>query len=82
MVIKANSIKTPIASTTYFVSTDPELFPDPFAFQPERWVKSEDGERLDKYLTNFSKGTRSCVGQKYVFFSFPEICLEFLLIAL
>ena len=38
---------------------DPAIFPDPERFDPERWLQEK---RLDKYLTNFSKGTRGCVG--------------------
>ena len=33
---------------------DPEIFPHPNAFKPDRW--------LDGYLVTFSKGTRSCLG--------------------
>jgi cytochrome P450 len=61
--VSTDKWKTPVSSTTYFVSTDAMLFPDPLAFRPERWIDN-GGERLDKYLTNFSKGTRNCVGQK------------------
>ena len=37
-----------------------ENFPNPKEFQPERWL--EAGDRLEKYLVNFSKGTRQCLG--------------------
>ena len=43
---------------------DPEVFPEPEAFKPERWLPPNDGKKLDKYITNFSKGTRGCVGIK------------------
>jgi cytochrome P450 len=40
---------------------DPEIFPEPETFNPDRWMQ---GERLDRYLTSFSKGSRGCVGIK------------------
>jgi cytochrome P450 len=43
----------------------PEVFPNPEEFDPERWSRAAaKGTRLDKYLVNFSKGTRMCVGLK------------------
>jgi cytochrome P450 len=53
--------RTTISSTTYFISTDPSIFPEPDKFKPERWMQN-DGQRLDRYLTSFSKGTRGCLG--------------------
>jgi cytochrome P450 len=38
---------------------DPAIFPEPSRFLPDRWF----GEtRLDRYLVNFGKGTRICLG--------------------
>lgn len=45
------------------------IFPDSQAFRPERWITS-DGQRnlaLDKYLMTFSRGSRACLGIKFVF---------------
>lgn len=45
---------------------DPEIFPDPHAFDPERWVRAAaKGEPLQRYLVNFSKGSRICLGMQY-----------------
>ncbi len=44
---------------------DPSIFPNPRNFNPDRWLEAEKrGERLDKYLVPFSKGSRQCVGIK------------------
>ncbi|KAF2424505.1 cytochrome P450 [Tothia fuscella] len=54
----------PLSMTSVHVHMNPELFPHPEAFQPERWL-DEQGRRqkhLDKYLLTFSKGSRQCVG--------------------
>lgn len=46
---------------------DPTIFPEPEEFIPERWLKAqESGHRLDRYLVAFTKGSRSCLGIKYV----------------
>jgi hypothetical protein len=54
----------PISMTSAHIHMNPRLFPDPQAFQPERWLDSE-GHRLrdlDKYIMSFSKGSRQCLG--------------------
>lgn len=44
---------------------NPTVFPEPHKFDPERWTKaSEDGQHLGKYIANFTRGTRACVGIK------------------
>ena len=39
--------------TAILVHTNPEIFPEPYEFKPERWVENP---KLDKYLLSFSKG--------------------------
>jgi cytochrome P450 len=42
---------------------DPEIFPSPHTFNPDRWLQAEkQGTRLDRYLVTFSKGSRACLG--------------------
>jgi cytochrome P450 len=44
---------------------DPNIFPDPETFDPDRWTRAAaDGENLEKFLVSFGKGTRNCVGMK------------------
>ncbi|KAL3464472.1 cytochrome P450 [Aspergillus heterothallicus] len=54
---------TPVSETHCHILMHPEIFPNPEEFDPERWSRAAaKGNRLDKYLVNFSKGTRMCVG--------------------
>jgi cytochrome P450 len=53
---------TPVSMTSIFMHDNPRLFPNPREFKPERWLKGNSGDRLNKYLVNFSKGTRGCLG--------------------
>lgn len=42
---------------------DEDLFPEPFAFRPSRWLGPDGASKeLDRYLVPFSKGTRQCGG--------------------
>lgn len=48
---------------------DPEYFPDPDAFKPERFSAEEITEGANKInpfaYTPFSAGPRNCIGQKF-----------------
>lgn len=48
-----------------------ELFPDPLSFLPERWL-GPDAVSNKRNLVPFSKGSRNCVGMKYVHTQFPR----------
>jgi cytochrome P450 len=60
--------QTVVGISNLFVHFDPEIFPDPHAFKPERWLEAyaDANESLDHWLVAFSKGPRSCLGMKYV----------------
>lgn len=46
---------------------DSTIFPNPETYDPDRWLRAaEEGFRLDRYFVSFSKGSRMCVGIKYV----------------
>ncbi len=52
---------TPVSMSTYDILMNSDIFPDPKAFIPERWV---DHPELDKYFVPFGKGSRQCAGIK------------------
>jgi len=52
---------TVVSMGATIVHRNPDIFPDPMAFKPERWLKDDSAE-LEKYLVSFSKGPRSCLG--------------------
>ena len=45
------------------------VFPDSHEFVPERWLDAQGQRRkdLDRYLMSFSKGSRQCLGIKWVY---------------
>ncbi|KAL5044714.1 hypothetical protein BDW71DRAFT_185678 [Aspergillus fruticulosus] len=54
---------TPVGMAAYSLHTDPEIYPDPFKFRPERWLgQSEPGNNMNRNWVAFSRGSRSCLG--------------------
>ncbi|KAF5526711.1 Cytochrome P450 monooxygenase BOT1 [Colletotrichum aenigma] len=43
------------------IHDNPDIFPEPERFIPERWL-GENGWELEKWFVPFSKGTRACIG--------------------
>ena len=52
---------TIVSCASPFVHFNKDVFPEPRAFIPERWLKDAE---LDRWLVSFSKGPRSCLGIK------------------
>lgn len=59
--------KTPISTTQNDTNFNADIFPSPHAFQPERWLADADRKRLGRYLYNFGRGTRSCIGMEVAY---------------
>ncbi|KAK0115636.1 hypothetical protein ONS95_000093 [Cadophora gregata] len=53
---------TIVGMSAYMMHRNPEHFPNPDTFDPERWTEPGAARRLDKYLVPFSKGQRQCIG--------------------
>jgi len=52
---------TIVEMSTLFLHMNPEIFPDPYTFNPERWL-AEDTSKMTLDLAPFSKGPRICLG--------------------
>lgn len=52
---------TSISTSTLLVHTNEDIFPDPFVFDPERWLGPAGAVRR-KYQLTFSRGPRTCIG--------------------
>ncbi|KAE8371809.1 cytochrome P450 [Aspergillus bertholletiae] len=50
---------TPVSVTQLLIHMNPDIFPSPREFQPERWLGNP---HLDRYFVAFSKGSRTCAG--------------------
>lgn len=52
---------TPVGMSAVHVHDNEDIFPEPYAFRPERWM----GEKAPlKYLVAFGRGSRNCVGME------------------
>lgn len=78
LLLTENPLQTSVGQSNLFVHLDPDLFPEPHSFKPERWLngKTEDGELLDHWLVTFGKGPRSCLGIKYVILLAVRYCVD------
>lgn len=52
---------TPVSITTLSSHTAESIFPDPFTFDPERWL-GDKGRALRKFQMAFGRGGRKCLG--------------------
>jgi cytochrome P450 len=53
---------TSVSISAYIVHRDEATFPDPEAFNPERWL-GEDAKELQAAFVSFSTGARGCIGR-------------------
>lgn len=47
----------------YSSARDPQVFPDPGAFRPERWLAGEATAEMKTMSRPFSYGPRNCIGK-------------------
>ena len=60
---------------TFMAHRDPEVFPHPEEFMPERWSSFNQNDK-DKLL-GFGKGLHKCVGEKYMWAFLLEVTKRF-----
>lgn len=53
---------TTVTMSSVLIHDNPDIYPEPFVFNPDRWLAEENRKRLQRYLVPFGKGTRMCVG--------------------
>ncbi|KAG4029003.1 hypothetical protein MFRU_018g01090 [Monilinia fructicola] len=56
---------TTVSTQAYTIHRDPEIFPDPESFQPQRWLSPAKSSQSSDFKTAnhaFGAGTRTCIG--------------------
>lgn len=54
---------TPVSTSTLLAHTNENIFSNPWAFNPDRWLGKE-GQEKKKYMLSFGKGPRMCIGRE------------------
>jgi len=54
-----------IVISPYLIQHNPQLFPEPERFDPDRWQRSESGRRKDDPLFAWAGGARRCIGENF-----------------
>ncbi|KAL6239864.1 hypothetical protein BDW75DRAFT_226906 [Aspergillus navahoensis] len=52
---------TPVGMSSFSLHTDPETFPEPFKFLPERWL-GKYNPSMNRNWVPFTRGSRMCIG--------------------
>uniref|UniRef100_A0A6P4EB37 Probable cytochrome P450 4d21 n=1 Tax=Drosophila rhopaloa TaxID=1041015 RepID=A0A6P4EB37_DRORH len=66
----------------YYVLRDPEYFPDPQTFKPERWMDGENALLPNFAYIPFSAGPKNCMGQKFANLQLKTLIRHFELLIL
>lgn len=51
-----------VSMSAFVVHRDPEIFPEPEEFRPDRWL-GDAGKDLGPFFVAFSAGARGCIGR-------------------
>ena len=57
---------TTVHSPTYHIHRNPEIFPEPETFNPDRWL-GKDAKDLQQHFLTFSAGARGCIGRNITY---------------
>ncbi|KAK4653264.1 hypothetical protein QC762_0081790 [Podospora pseudocomata] len=68
---------TPVGMSAWMLNTDPEVYPDPLAFRPERWLPGNHKPEMDRNFASLGRGSRTCLGIHlvYVFMRHPLVAM-------
>lgn len=58
--MKYSLSQTNVMQSHYLLHTDPKIFPDPYTFEPQRWI--DEPSLKARYFLGFGRGSRVCLG--------------------
>ena len=58
-----------VGTSIYALHHDPDIYPDPFAYKPDRWLVRPQDRRMQAAFCPFLKGPRMCPGQTVSYFA-------------
>ncbi|KAF2706940.1 cytochrome P450 family protein [Pleomassaria siparia CBS 279.74] len=63
----------PVGMSAYMQHTDPDVFPEPFQFRPERWLPENVTPLMNRNFVPFAKGSRNCLGMNLAYAEMSHI---------
>ncbi|WP_406301168.1 cytochrome P450 [Streptomyces sp. NBC_00885] len=57
--------ETEVLISLYALHRNPELYPDPDRFDPDRWLPEQVAQRPREHMVPFGAGNRKCIGDKF-----------------
>lgn len=71
---------TIVGINAWVTQHDPEVFPSPDSFEPERWLNASEDElkMMDQSFFAFGAGTRTCIGRHIAAMEMAKMIPEFL----
>ena len=58
-----------VGTSTFALHHDPDIFPNPFVYNPNRWLLQPQDRRMHAAFNPFLKGPRICPGQTVAYFA-------------
>ena len=58
---------TTVTMSSVLIHDNPDIYPEPSVFNPDRWLADDRKKNLQRYLVPFGKGTRMCVGMNLAY---------------
>ncbi|KAK4502129.1 hypothetical protein PRZ48_005552 [Zasmidium cellare] len=58
-----------VGVSVYALHHDPEIYPEPYSYNPERWLKQPQDRRMQAAFCPFLKGPRACPGKAMAYFA-------------
>lgn len=67
-----------VATSTYSLHRDPQIYKQPFEYRPERWLERPHDPRLYAAFTPFIKGPRACPGKAVAYVAMQTVLFHML----
>lgn len=58
---------TTVTMSSVLIHDNPDIYPEPSVFNPDRWLAEDSQKHLHRYLVPFGKGTRMCAGMNLAY---------------
>ncbi|XXH05544.1 hypothetical protein Hte_011974 [Hypoxylon texense] len=64
---------TPVGTIVSMMHLDEALYPNPYRFGPEPWMRPDARKKAEKMFAPFSRGSRICLGMQFAYLQILEL---------